>query len=630
MKGKISHDSTRRFELEDNTVVVSYTIRAPPHSGQTRIARVFDDIEDEVDPEQVIEMFEGNISVIVPKAPHATKLAAYFEQIVTSHGSSMLNPKILFHCIRPLDSAIFHVAARGTLAELLALLQTREALLNDCDEFGRSILNYALSKSNVQICRFLTKHNYADANAVEQVVSDYPHRTYRPLFGLYEKLSNLDSEESSCRIDCQRILLEAGADPTIHTDGSSPFLEIASSGTLAALRWMLDADPYIDLEQRDDQGRTALMLLILHASRGGMHVHQEEIYDMAMTLLDHGADINASDINGKGCVETACDVSLRFHHLEKETSKRLWRLLVLLIDRGYDIYRTDCKKLSVCESALKSDLARQWFAALQASKFDYRVSVVLAEDHARYHQRLAADTHYHPEMSQDGHGNPEGLESRGNVQEIAITNAKFTKCPDRACGWQVWRNITVSSATTNPDGGGDIIHRWYHMMRYGYGWNRRRYSYLWENNMVVHSLIQEKDYIYFSDADYSLQELVFQHDLNDKVKTRSQECNDQEHINTIDEDASEAYSNHSGSPLYTVDSEDSSGPMANQQSRSHSPSALTLACYPVDDEREASEDIITDLKDDASTDEILQEQLPPLEPKHIYNADPQLSFDPWT
>ena len=141
MKGKISHNSTRRFELEDNTVVVSYTVRGSPHSGQTRIERVFEDIEDEVNSEQITEMFEGNISVIVPKAPHATKLTAYFEQIVTSRGSSMLNPRILFHCIRPLKSAIFHVAARGTLAELLALLQTREASLNDCDEFGRSILN---------------------------------------------------------------------------------------------------------------------------------------------------------------------------------------------------------------------------------------------------------------------------------------------------------------------------------------------------------------------------------------------------------------------------------------------------------------------------------------------------------
>ena len=140
-KGKTSRNLTRKFNLEDNTVVVSYTSRVSLHSDQISKERAFNEIEDEIDYEQTAEMFEGNISVIVPKAPHATKLTVYFEQTVTSRGSSMLNPEIMFHCIRPLNSAIFHVASHGTLAEFLALLQTREASINDCDEFGRSILN---------------------------------------------------------------------------------------------------------------------------------------------------------------------------------------------------------------------------------------------------------------------------------------------------------------------------------------------------------------------------------------------------------------------------------------------------------------------------------------------------------
>ena len=386
---------------------------------------------------------------------------------------------------------------------------------------------------------------------------------------------------------------------------------------------MLDADPYIDLEQRDNQGRTALMLLVLHASRVGTHVDQEEIYDMTMTLLDHGADINASDLDDKGCFEIICDAIPLFHH------KQMLRLLTLLIDRGYDIYRTDCKKLSVCETALKSHFGHLWFEALQASKFDYRLSLVLVEDHARYHQRLEADTDCRSEMSHDGHGNPEVLESRGNVREIAVTNVPFTRCPDRTCGWLGWRYTICFSTTTNPDGGGDVLHRWCTRVRFNYGRDRSCYSYVWENDMLVDPLFHGKDYNYFRDPDYSLQELIIQHDLNDEAETRSQECNDQERIHTIDENASEASSNQSGSPSYTVDSEDSAASMTNQQSRSDSQCAPPLPSCRVDHETETSKDIITNLKEDALANEVLQNRPSPLEPRPMYNADPQLSFNPW-
>ncbi|MCJ1384994.1 hypothetical protein MMC17_008112 [Xylographa soralifera] len=583
LMGKLlSHNLTRHFKKEDSTVVVSYTSRAPSHPYQMRTERTLNATEDKVASEQTIEKIEGNISVIVPKAPHATKLTVYFEQIVTARHSSMLNPEISFHCIRPLDSAIFHVAARGTLAEFLALLQTPEASLNDCDEFGRSILNYALSKSNVPICRFLTEHNYADANAVEQVVSDYPHRTYRPLFGLYEKLSKRDSEELSCSIDCQRLLLEAGADPTIQSEGSSPFLEIASSGTLvrcphtlveefaniakAALRLMLDADPYMDLEQRDDQGRTALMLIFLHANRFSMQTREEEVYDMAVTLLDHGSDINACDMSGRGCAEMAY-YSTMDKRLGKKEYKHLQGFLVLLIDRGYDIYRTDCRKISVCELTMGFNFVVLWFEALRKSKFNYRISAVLAEDHARHHQRLAANLHDRLEISHDGQSILWGPGSRRTVQETTVTNLPFIRCAGQTCDWLLWRNIKVLSTTTNPEGGSIILCE----LRTSVWSGRRRYVSrycVWENDMITGGFSSKCDESDFEDAYHNFRELQNQLDLNNKAETRPEEWNKQKLIYTIVEDASECFFDENAVYWYT---RDSIALMVNRRSHSETP-----------------------------------------------------------
>ena len=268
--------------------------------------------------------------------------------------------------------------------------------------------------------------------------------------GLLYELLKQNTDKLSRSLDCQRLLLEAGADPSVHSEGSSPFLKIASGGSLvrcsrilvdgfaniakAALRLILDADPYLDLEQRDDQGRTALMLVILYSIRVQMRARYEEFYAMAVKLLDRGSDINACDINGRDCVEMAYDACLcpyfGYYHYE-----RLQKLLVLLVDRGYDTYRADNKKISICEIEGYSKFAVTWFEALQTSKFDYRKSAVLAEDHARHHQRQETDMHLRSEMGLEGQSVSEGLEPRGIVRESAITDRLFTGCADRKCDW---------------------------------------------------------------------------------------------------------------------------------------------------------------------------------------------------
>ncbi|MCJ1397822.1 hypothetical protein MMC11_001018 [Xylographa trunciseda] len=578
LKGNVSHNLTQHFKIEDNTVMISYISRAPPHSAQTRTERIFNESEDEVDSEQPTEIFEGNISVIVPRAPHATKFSVQFQQLVTIHGSSILNPGISFHCIRPLDSAIFHVAGSGTLVEFLALLQTPEASLNDCDEFGRSILNYALSKSNVSICRFLTKHNYADANAMEQVISDYPHRTS------------------------------------------------------ASLRLMLDVDPSIDLEDRDDQGRTALMLLFLHSLPVRRHTPQGEFYDMAITLLDHGADVNARDIYGRGCVHMVFDTSPRFHNFQSEKLKSPWKALVLLIDRGYDIYHTDSNGRSVCEGAIKSDLGWFWLTALRASKFHYKPSTILAEDHARYHQRKAADINHSTNTSHDGQRTPGAPESRRNDQETALTNLPFTECADRRCQWPVWRNIKILSTKTNLKGGGDIMDRWCTELRWHDSMIRK-----WSSHRRIHPVYEDDILIgYFNcedeesceDSYHKFSKAQNQQDMNDKAESSSEEWDEQSSTYSSDEDASTNPNTENDSPLHTTQSR--AGATDNQQERSHHTSEPASPCSLMDDGTQASEDAASAAEVEIIGDVIREEQPAYLEPRHTYDADVHLHFNPWS
>ena len=141
---------------------------------------------------------------------------------------------------------------------------------------------------------------------------------------------------------------------------------------------------YIDLEEQDDYGRTPLLQML-----GEPQFYfdiEDDIFRKLQILLDHGADIDGRDDEGRTCLHTV------LHNFTMISFPSVMKVLTYLIRMGADVHAVDNKGVSVTEHAHLRRVGRKWEEALKECELD--VQEVYTRD--CHHGTASSDDIYAP------------------------------------------------------------------------------------------------------------------------------------------------------------------------------------------------------------------------------------------
>ncbi|OTA60082.1 ankyrin [Hypoxylon sp. EC38] len=248
--------------------------------------------------------------------------------------------------VLPIDSRVFEVVKDGDLHELQRMLQNGEASLRDHDEHGASLLLY--STFQPAVCKFLIE-NGLDVDHVggfTNAYGDFDTFCALQVFDLHFLPRHAQDFTKSQR--CLRMLLEAGADPTLTASETRSFLgHVSSSGipVLKRLAWDPELTGYIaPIKTFTEEGLSPLLILC--------ELEEKYIEDYSM-LLDLGADIHARDPDRRTCLHILLQgLNIPPVHRYRETDiLDNFEVLQFLVEMGADVRATDRHGTSVSDCA---------------------------------------------------------------------------------------------------------------------------------------------------------------------------------------------------------------------------------------------------------------------------------------
>ena len=163
------------------------------------------------------------------------------------------------------------LACEGGHLETVQYLLDLGADVSATSKYGRTPFGAAANFGHIQIVKLLLEHG-ANRNGIADHLRLTPFRSacLRNQLELAKVLYR-DSTYLTTG-DGRPSLVHAVVSDRVHSD---------------VMKWFFEADPQLDVEQKDDQGRT---LLILAAYLG--------MYDIVELLLDHGAEVDGPDEYG--------------------------------------------------------------------------------------------------------------------------------------------------------------------------------------------------------------------------------------------------------------------------------------------------------------------------------------------
>jgi hypothetical protein len=170
------------------------------------------------DRKALVEFRAAVVRTLLSTNITAPAFAAEFCQVVTACGLSTLPPTITFRPVVDYEPEIFRLIERDDLKGVQWLLQSGESLLQASDTHGRTALHVAAWNAKPEFCAILIAAG-ADVDALS-------HSRLSPL-------------ALCCGIGCQqklRLLLEAGADPTLLPGGQFSFAQMGADAIRSALR----------------------------------------------------------------------------------------------------------------------------------------------------------------------------------------------------------------------------------------------------------------------------------------------------------------------------------------------------------------------------------------------------------
>ncbi|SLM39701.1 Ankyrin repeat-containing domain [Lasallia pustulata] len=251
------------------------------------------DAPSEDDPENaVLESFSATVDYLPNGAFPKSKISVSFEQFISFRSATSLNPVLSFCAMISDDAEIFQLIYEDDVHGVQRMIEQGRASLRDCDSVGRSLLYHAYSEERPYVCHFLVTHGL-DVNAFFYDYVSY----FAPLLHCIQFLeSDMDPDDPQDlkRIQdsrhCQRILLNAGADPTLIPISSNsdelvlPTLyTMITQGSSDTVKMYLDlgAD-FINLDHCDTRGEPVLF----GACWSGTRLEPE----ILQLLLDRGAN----------------------------------------------------------------------------------------------------------------------------------------------------------------------------------------------------------------------------------------------------------------------------------------------------------------------------------------------------
>ncbi|KAG9233267.1 hypothetical protein BJ875DRAFT_512636 [Amylocarpus encephaloides] len=356
--------------------------------------------------EPPIEHFAAKISVVPSKSCSPPPHVVTFE-FVSNHDPSA---KLAYHNMIPNNSEIFQIIKNGTLWEFEQALENRTASLTDRDEEGRSLLNYAVSSKNANICKFLLSKG-ADADAIEMSFDGDIMHIHLQTFG--DEDLPIESHEVP---ECCKIFLKSGADfsatindPDLNQASISAIVGILLWGRLASIRYVLDNNwPLIDPSttyQNTACCDTELSLLVLLASSAGYDdvlgigtPHGSPcITEKAIILIQRKFDISCRNCDGGTLLYTILKCSRLREKTDllsallvggdndayEQSGSTPKKLLMLFIATGVDVYATDDSGRTAAMAARRYNRLQEWNEALEYCGFDIEEVYAASRDGAR-------------------------------------------------------------------------------------------------------------------------------------------------------------------------------------------------------------------------------------------------------
>ncbi|KAJ1323827.1 hypothetical protein MN608_11079 [Microdochium nivale] len=154
--------------------------------------------------------------------------------VLEHNGTSISSLSV--NMIRPASAPVFQTVRNGDLKGLKSLLASGQASIRDQDEFQASLLMYAYDQP--EICRYLINAGLnLDHQACAKGVTRFKSKEWRSALSMQLANQWLPSGELDLVVQCRRMLLDAGADPTLpDSDGFTVLSHTLIHGTKLSVR----------------------------------------------------------------------------------------------------------------------------------------------------------------------------------------------------------------------------------------------------------------------------------------------------------------------------------------------------------------------------------------------------------
>ncbi|KAK9416829.1 putative Ankyrin [Seiridium unicorne] len=269
-------------------------------------------------------------------------LAISVTQRQLQYGAESRIPVLSINNVLPENSLVFQLAKAGRLADLKALIAEGKASLRDHDPNGWSLLH---------LCQYLI-NNGLDVDAVARgfVHGENGFNTEFTPLHLAFTAHRRGPEPGP---DSARVLLEAGADPTINTTGWISVMHLIAGFENINRRDILNLITknslhYGIFDLRDRWNATPFMRACFQLGFDMDNTTNPEQYISYLShFLDHGSDILATDDYGRSCLHSLMG-------FDRPTEVFDWpRIIAYMIKRGADIHATSYAGISVSDFAYR-------------------------------------------------------------------------------------------------------------------------------------------------------------------------------------------------------------------------------------------------------------------------------------
>ncbi|KAK3312744.1 hypothetical protein B0H66DRAFT_379971 [Apodospora peruviana] len=332
--------------------------------------------------------FVGNITFRPTGQQSMLRLTV--QQSQNLFGAFMSVPRLCVNNIIPSSSTVFEYAKQGKTGEILSLVQSGKASFRDHDENGLSLLHYAVKHSQVSLCKLLVQNGLD----VDEIAKSGDSVEFTPLHLAYSTNSRYVASNLDPSVELSAALLQAGADPSVAVKGWVSVLHLLGERDAIVDHQVLSlifkyGPHFVDPELRSPHiGRTTFLAMCEPSpmnitSQGEYHTSGAESYQAHIKalelLLRNGSSVHERDSNGRTCLHTFFDDSVRppSNHYQY----RWKRLLTFLISRGANVYATDyevrpvsaaayeksCRDVKYGSGSYRGDL---WDSVLDACGYD--------------------------------------------------------------------------------------------------------------------------------------------------------------------------------------------------------------------------------------------------------------------